>query len=128
KAVEESIRNFFLDQQTRACDARLPLIVKNRECASANCCINIGVVKDNIRALTAEFELHALQVSRRGLHNLAACHGRSGKCDLVHSWVLGKMTSRDMSEAGNDVDDAGRESNLAHQLSDSQRRERSNLR
>src|SRR6266403_4996306 len=42
--------------------------------------------------------------------------------------MLGKMISRDMSVAGYDVDDAGWKSDLAHQLGDSQRRERSNLR
>jgi len=60
KAVEESIRDFFLDQETRAGDACLPLIVKNCECASDDGRIEIRIVKDNIRTFAAEFELHTL--------------------------------------------------------------------
>src|ERR1700687_2989717 len=102
--------------------------MKNRKSASTDCRVEVGVVENNIRSLAAEFELHALQVSRRGLHNLAAGHSRSGEGDLLHSLMLGKMLSGDVSVALNDVDNAGWESDLAHQLGNSQRRERGNLR
>ena len=122
--LEERIGDLLLQQQPRSRDASLPLIVEDREGRAAHGGIERGVVEDDVGALAAEFELHALQISRRSLHDFAAGNGGAGEGNLVDAFVLGKVLAGGVSVARHDVDDAGRKADLGHQLGDAQRAER----
>ena len=65
--VEELVGDFFLQQQARTGDAGLALIVEDGEGRTVDGGHERGIVEHDVRALAAEFELHALQIARRGL-------------------------------------------------------------
>jgi hypothetical protein len=68
--------------------------------------LQVGVVEDDVRALTAKLQRHVLQVALRGaLHDLAADEGAPGERDLVDLHVLADGLSDDVAVACEDVDD-----------------------
>ena len=71
KLFEERVGDLLVQQQARAGDAGLALVVEDGEGRAAHRGIERRIVEDDVGALAAEFELHALQISRRSLHDLA---------------------------------------------------------
>src|SRR6185369_10030211 len=72
--------------------------------------------------LAAELERYALEISRSSALDYATDFGRAGERDLVHVAVLGDGRTGGRSEAGDDVDDAGRHVGFEQQLGKTKRR------
>src|SRR5205807_1137817 len=63
KTIEELVRNLFLHQQARSCDASLPLIVEDRERRSVHRGFQQRIIKHDVGALAPELELNPFQIS-----------------------------------------------------------------
>src|SRR5262249_46064917 len=118
--IEELIGNLLMQQQARACNTGLSLVVEDRERAAGYGSLEVGVIEDDIGALTSEFELDTLEIARRSLHDLAPCDGRAGEPNLVNRRMLGQILASHCAIAGQDVDYAARDSDFGHELGDLQ--------
>ena len=87
----------------------------------------LASVEDDVGALAAELQLDPLQVAGRALHDPPAHRRRAGERDLAHVGVVGQPLPCRVAVAGHDVDDAGREADLDHQLGQAERRQRGQL-
>jgi hypothetical protein len=61
--LEKLVRDLLVQQETRAGNASLTLIVKDRKRRTGNRGVNCCILEDNVRALAAEFELNPLQIA-----------------------------------------------------------------
>ena len=62
KSVEEPVGDLFVQQQARARNTRLSLVVKNGEGAAADSGGQVGVVENNIGALATELSCTRLRL------------------------------------------------------------------
>ena len=86
--------------------------------------VHIGIVENNVRALSAELECDVLQVGlRRSFHNLSSHKRASRERDLVYIRVFRNSRSSSVSEAVHDVYDAGREPGLLDKADQAKRSE-----
>ena len=118
KRCEKFVGDLLMQDQSRAGDAGLALIVENRPGGAAHRRRNGGVGEDDIRAFAAKFELHLLEVRRRGLHDAPPRRGRAGKGDFLDVGMLGEPRAGGMSVARHDIDDARRKTHFFHQFGD----------
>src|SRR5512146_1238810 len=91
EAVEKFVGYAFVQQQPRARDTGLALVVKDRERAAVERRVEVGVVEYDIGPLAAELELDPLEVTRRGLNDPAPGRGRTGEGDFLHPRMLGQV-------------------------------------
>src|ERR1019366_4300946 len=82
EAIEEFVGDLFVQEQARAGDAGLPLVVEDGPGRAVHRGGEIRAVKDDVSALAAELELHFLQVSGAGLDDAPAGGRRAGERDL----------------------------------------------
>ena len=61
--VEELVRDALVQQQTRTGDTGLSLVMEDREGAAVDRGGQEGVVEDDVGALAAQLQLHALEVA-----------------------------------------------------------------
>ena len=113
-----------LDEQARARLARLPGRIEDRPGRARDRVVEIGVGEDDVRALAAELERHALERVGSEAHHLGAGRGRAGERDLVDARVAHEVRADRRSVAGNDVDDAVGNADLVRQLGEPERRQR----
>ena len=86
------------------------MIIEDAEIHPTDRILDIRIVEDDIGALASQLEGHFLEVGRSGgFHDLAAHDGGARESDFVHVHVGGEGGAGDFAEAGNDVDDSGRE-------------------
>ena len=85
--------------------------------------LEIGVGQDDVRALAAELERHALERPAALLADLAPDHGRAREGDLVDARVVDDR-SAGLAVAGQDVRRPRREARLERQLAEAQRGQR----
>ncbi|MDR8771122.1 hypothetical protein FEP92_01500 [Burkholderia multivorans] len=128
EALEERVCDTLVQDQTRTCDASLPLVAEDRPRGAVDRGVEVRIVEYDVRALAAQLQLQALQVALRCVDDPAARRGRTGERDLADPGVFGEPLAGGVSIAGHDIDDAGRKSDLGHQLDDPQRRQRRDLR
>src|SRR6201987_6473051 len=76
----------------------------------------IGVVVDQYRRLAAEFQHDLLQVAGRGPHDLLTDLGRPGEGDLLDVRMRGDRRARGVAVAGQQIDDAVRDTCLGVEL------------
>src|SRR6185437_6210910 len=81
---EEFPCNIFMQNEPRARDTGLTLVVKDRESGPVDSRSEIRVREHNIRTLAPELELHLLQASGRGCDNLTTDRRRTRKGDLAN--------------------------------------------
>ena len=75
--------------------------------------VHIRIIKNNIRSLPPQLKRHLLQITpRRRLHNLPPHKRAPRKRNLLDLHVLRDRLARGVSEAVDDVHDAGREAGL----------------
>src|SRR5262249_21151655 len=127
ESVEEMARDFFLQQQARARDAGLALVMKDGERAAADRGGDVWVIEYDVGTLPSPLELHALQVTRRCSRDFTPSRGRAGERDLRDLWMLGKILSGDCAVAGDNINDAGWELHIADEFCDLQRTQRRQL-
>src|SRR6185503_12641351 len=68
--LEERAGDRLVEQDARAGDAGLALVVEHGERAAGDRCGQLGVVEHDVGALAAELELQLLEVAGRGLDDL----------------------------------------------------------
>ena len=83
-------RGSCFDEQPRAGTAALALVEEQAEVRAFDGRIHVGVGKDDVGALAAQFQRDALEIGPgRRLHDQLADFGRAGEGDLVDIHVLG---------------------------------------
>ena len=126
--LNKLIIDAFLDVDSRSGAAALTVVKENTKVDPGNGILDVGVIKDDIRAFASELQGDLLQVrSGGGLHDLTTNDGATGKGDLVDVHVGGQSGTGNLSESGNDVDYTWREASLLDELSGVQGSERSLL-
>ena len=85
--------------------------------------VEVGVGKDDVGALAAQLEGHALQRAPALLADLAADDGRAGEGDLVDPGVVDQRGARG-AVAGEHVERSLGEARLQRQLAQAKRRQR----
>ena len=79
--------------------------------------VEICIVKDDVRALPAEFEGDILEVGPgSGLHDLPAYEGRTSKCNLLNAVVLADGLSDGRPVSDNEVEDTRRDAGFAEHV------------
>ncbi len=102
---DRALVDAFLNQQTRARAAHLPLVEPDRIDDALDGAVEVGVVEDDERAFAAEFERERLATARRLLADEAPDIGRAGEGDLVDAVVSDDRRAR-LAVAGDEVEDA----------------------
>src|SRR5690625_4890163 len=87
--------------------------------------VEIGISKDQLRALATEFHVGWDRVERGGLDDPRPDGNGAREGYLVHSGVAGKSVSNDRARAVDDVDDAVGEADVLHDLREVVERNRS---
>src|SRR5439155_23920868 len=95
EALEEGIPNRLVDEETRAGDAGLTLVVVSREKGSLDRGIEVRVLEDHVGPLASEFQERLLQVRGARLDDLLADFDGSGEADLVDARVAGEQGADD---------------------------------
>jgi len=90
--------------------------------------LEVGIVKDDVRALSTQFECDILEVALGGgLHNLPADEGRTGERDLLDPVVPADGLTDGVSVSDNEVEDARGEADFADHVSGHERGQRGQL-
>ena len=122
-AFGELLEDGVLDVQTGTGDAALTVVEQPPVERTLDRCIEIRVGEHDVGALATELERHLLQVALGGVDDLLTHLGGTGERDLVHVVVAGQCSTC-IAEAGNDVDDTGREACFFEDLREKQCGER----
>src|ERR687888_2156358 len=105
-----------MENQTACRDARLALVVEDAERGAADRLGEVGVLKDDVRALAAELKVHLLQVLGGALGDSPADSGAAGEGDLGNVGMVDDALPRGMAISGDDVDNAFGKTDLRYQL------------
>src|SRR2546429_4895425 len=118
--ADQFVRAALLHQQPRAGAANLPLVEPDAVDQAFHGAIQVGVLKNDERGLTAKFERKLLVALRRSLANRASHFCRPRERNLIDVGMLHQCFAG-RSVAGDDVHDAGRQ---PHFLADLRKRKR----
>ena len=116
--------HLLLDEEARPGAAHLSGTEEHAEEGPLHGGIEIGVAEDNVGRLAPELEGDALQCARRLAVNLLPHLGRAGEGDLVDQGMVDERAAGRRSEAGDDVDYAGRNPGFEQELPQTERGER----
>ena len=117
----------FLHQQARTGATDLSLIEPDAIDQTLNRAVEIGVFEDDERRLASQLEREPLVAGRGRAADGASHFGRTGEGDLGHIGMFHQRFAR-RTVAGNDVDDARRQSDFRADLGKGQRGQRRELR
>ena len=125
EAGDELVVDALLDVDAGAGAAALAVVEEDAEVDPGDGVLDVGVVEDDVGGLAAQLEGDLLEVGvGGGLEDLATDEGGAGEGDLVDVHVRGEGGAGGLAEAGDDVDDSGREAGLLDQLGGEQGGER----
>lgn len=82
--AREFVMDLPRDKQTRACDADLPRIGKDRHGGDRHSLIDISVAADDHRRLAAQLQRNAFEIAGCCTGDRLPRRGRTGEDDLVH--------------------------------------------
>ena len=119
----EVVEDGSFDEQPCSGDAALAVVEHPRCDRTGDGLLEVGVGEDDVGALAAELERDLLEVALRRLDDLLAHLGGTGEGDLVDVVVRGECGAC-VAEAGDDVDDAGREARFGEHFAEQQSRQR----
>ena len=105
-AVDDFVVHFVLDEQPAAGTAALALVEVQGEVRALDGRVEIGVGKDHVRALAAQFERQSLHRLGRLLLDQLGRGEFAGEGDLVDAGVLDDRAAGRRTVAGDDVDHA----------------------
>ena len=93
------------------------MVEEDAEVDPGNGVVDVSVVEDNVGALPAQFEGDFLQIGASGcFHDLTTNNCTTGESDLVDIHVGGNGSPGDLTETGEDVDDAGWEASFLDEV------------
>ena len=124
QALDQLVRDAGLDQQPRAGRADLPRIAEGAIRHVLDQPVQVGIGKDEKRILAAELEDDGLCRRGRRRHDLPTGLDAAREGHAAHQRMADQRLARLLAEAGDDVDDPGRQPGLHGQLRQPQRRER----
>ncbi len=104
KLFDHLVVDRLLNQQPAARAAALALIQEQPEHGPFDGRIEVGVGEDDVRALAAKLESHALERIGRILHDQLAGRGLTREGNLVDALVAYQRGASRLAEAGDDVD------------------------
>ena len=116
----EAVGDALLHQKPRTGAADLPLIEPDCIDEPLNGAVEIGVVKDDVGGLAAQFQGQRLAAACGGLADAAANGGRAGEGDLVNVGVGGDHLAHG-AVASDDIHDAARDTCLAADIGKEER-------
>src|SRR4030095_1906828 len=89
EAVEEGVGDLLVQDEPRAGDAGLALVVEDGPGRAVHRRGEMGTVEARVAPLAAELELDLLEVAAARLHDAPARGGGAGERDLRDAFVLG---------------------------------------
>ena len=125
--VDHLVVNLLVRENGRTRRAYLPGVEEDSGRSGLGRSLDVGVVKDDVGGLAAEFERHAFEVTRRAAQNSASHTRRSGEGDLAHIRMIVESVADDPTRAGDDIQDAWRQARFEGQLTEPQGRQRCQL-
>ena len=114
--LEKLIVNALLHQQARPGDARLSGGGEDPRDHALHRVVDLGVVEHDVRRFAAELHARALQAAGGRFVDLLSRRIGTGERHLRDERMLDKRRADLRAEAGDDVDDAGREPGLFDEL------------
>ena len=122
--VDELVVERVGQQQPDAGLAHLPRVQEAAEKGGVHRGGDVGVVEDDYRALSAQFEGDVLDRVRRQPHDRAPHRRRPGEGDLVDAGVAGEVGADLLAHAGDDVEDTRRQAARLGHLGEEEHRQR----
>ena len=116
QAGEEFFGYLALEDQARPRAADLTLSGEDAEHSEFQRRVEIGIGKDNVRALAAEFEGHFLEVAGRGGHDFASGDPTAGEGDLVHPVARREGRTHRVTGPEDEVGRTGRKTGFFHEF------------
>ena len=123
KALHRDLEEFHealvgrgLDEDPRSRAAVLAGVVEDRRGRAGGGALQVGVGEDDVGALAAEFERHALDLLGAARHHPLAHVARAGEADLAHGLVRDEAPAHDAAVTGQYLEDALGESGLESEL------------
>ena len=120
KAGQQRLVNCLLNQQTCASRAGLPGVLHNRVEDGRHGGVQVGIGKNDLRALAPEFHGDRAMPQGCGLLNQGANPRAAGKADVIDAPVARQRVAHLMTIAGDDVDDARRKTHFGGQFGHAQ--------
>mmetsp|Transcript_39544 Transcript_39544/g.99690 ORF Transcript_39544/g.99690 Transcript_39544/m.99690 type:complete len:710 (-) Transcript_39544:804-2933(-) len=121
------VMDAVLYKHTPRRDAILALVEKHATDRLLHRAFQVGVCKDDQRALAPELQGHLFHVAGARRHDVLPNLCGAGEAQLAHERVVGNGLSAHRPRAGQDVHHAGRDAGLHGQLRKLQRRQRRHL-
>ncbi len=116
KARDELVPDRALDEQAAAAKADLSLVHERRARGTRDCLFEVGVRADNRGVLAPQFERELLEMRRGAGGDAPPRGGAARKGDGADRRMLYQRAAADGTAAVDQVDDAGRQSRLGHDL------------
>src|ERR1700730_10365513 len=110
--VDHLVVNLLVRENGRTRRACLPGVEEDSGRSGLGRSLDVGVVKDDVGGLAAEFERHAFEVTRRAAQNSASHTRRAGEGDLAHIRMIDESVADDPTRAGDDIQDSRRQARL----------------
>ncbi|KAI6764396.1 hypothetical protein HG530_008185 [Fusarium avenaceum] len=128
EGVDELLDEFLVDgllhENSRRRRADLTLVGHDAEMRPLHSLIQLCIVKNQQRRLSARLEGDVLERLGRNAHDASSCGRGAGKGDLIHQRMLHQRSTRVFSKTVDDVDHAGRETSLLDELAQDQQTQR----
>src|ERR1019366_10477542 len=112
-----------LDEDPRARAAVLAGVVENRRRGTGGGALQVRVGEDDVGALAAEFERHALDLLGATGHHLLAHVTRTGETDLTYGLVCDESPTHDTAVTGQYLEDPLGKSSLEAEFGETDRRQ-----
>ena len=94
----------------------LAVVADTRVDNPLGCTLQVGIVHDDGRSLSAQLEAHLRDILRRGSHDALAGGDRTRDADNVDHRAAGHLVADDAALTRHDVDDTGRQTHLVDHL------------
>ncbi len=117
----EFVVNFLVDEESGAGAAALALVHEQRELALLDGLVDVGVVANYVRRLSAQLEGDSFQAARgRVTHDVEADLRAAGEGDFVHAAVPDQVRAN-VAEAAQHLEHPGREAGQFGEVRDVER-------
>ena len=124
EAFNEFVVDAILNVDSGASAAALSVVEEDSEVDPGDGILDIGIVEDDIRGLTAKLESYFLQVgSGSCFHDLTSDNGRSCEGNFIDIHVCRESSTSDLSVTRNNIDDSWWEASFLDEAGSNEGRE-----